>query len=323
MTTEIVVALIGVVSSLIVAIYSSIRTIRNERRVELLKSELEERKEDRNARRDYEYEAKKRLYQEYEPLLFQLSELSDIALSRIEGIAKNFKEGLLDKEWTTLDNPYFKETVYKLFSPLAVIKLIQRNLTIVDFTIENNVFLQHRLMKILYASLQEDGKIARYIQDTDYYDEWKVKHTKSAAGTTGRQGISQGEVEKIARLFIASENGEKRIIDYGEYEDLLDNPTEKTQAVMGVAEKLFLHFHPHKKPVLWTLLLSQAVIFYFLAHSTHKNWIFKETLDATIEDFFVSRKTDFSYSSVEEENEPYFEGARTYLRKTLEKKIKL
>jgi hypothetical protein len=45
-----------------------------------LESELANKAAERDARRDYEYEAKKRLYHEIEPYLFLFSELSESAL---------------------------------------------------------------------------------------------------------------------------------------------------------------------------------------------------------------------------------------------------
>jgi hypothetical protein len=320
--TEITVAIVGVISSLSVAIYSSIMSIRNEKKLELLKSELEESKDERNARRDYEYEAKKRLYQEYEPLLFQLSELSEVALSRIEGIAKNVKDGLLTEQWSKIDNNYFKETIYKIFAPLAVIKLIQNKLTIVDFNIENEVSLQYGLMKILYFSYQEDGKISRYIGDKKYFEDWKINHTKSVNEVNGRQGISLGEVDKIVDLFISTEGNQKRIIDYGEFEDLLESNSQKVKSRLKTAEKMFLNFHPEKKKVLWTLLLSHAAILKILTKSKTKNWITEKELIKFIDDFYDKNKEDFYFVDDKEKNEPFFEGAKKYLKKSIDKKIK-
>jgi biopolymer transport protein ExbB/TolQ len=73
---------------LLVAIVSVLATARTNRRVarlteELeeqklrLASELEEQRAVRDARRDYEYEARKRLYAECEPLLFEAAELAE------------------------------------------------------------------------------------------------------------------------------------------------------------------------------------------------------------------------------------------------------
>ena len=52
---------------------------------------LNKRKSEQDARRDYEYEARKRLYQECEPLFFKLVETSETALTHIKNMAKRAK----------------------------------------------------------------------------------------------------------------------------------------------------------------------------------------------------------------------------------------
>jgi hypothetical protein len=47
------------------------------------------------ALRDYQYEARKRLYEEFEPLLFQFNELSESAFRRILAFVREAKEGNL------------------------------------------------------------------------------------------------------------------------------------------------------------------------------------------------------------------------------------
>src|SRR6185369_4404651 len=50
---------------------------KNQSDIELLRSRLGEQGKDRDARRDYQYEAHKRLYAECEPLLFQLADFAE------------------------------------------------------------------------------------------------------------------------------------------------------------------------------------------------------------------------------------------------------
>ena len=68
--------------SLMVAVYSLIRSMTNQRSLELLRANLAQAKAEKDARIDYEYEARKRLYHECEPLLFQLTEVTASALAR-------------------------------------------------------------------------------------------------------------------------------------------------------------------------------------------------------------------------------------------------
>lgn len=65
--------------------------MRSQTNLENLKSELAKQQAEQDAQRDYEYEARKRLYQECEPLLFQLIEASETALNHIKDIASRVK----------------------------------------------------------------------------------------------------------------------------------------------------------------------------------------------------------------------------------------
>ena len=137
-TISLIVAVIAALSSLFVAGVSYLSSRKNARDLESLKVDLAEKQAEKNARRDYLYEARKRLYQEYEPLLFQLVELSDTALGRIYGLARTARESDLGPDhsgWLSPDNPsssyYATNTIYRFLAPLVIIKLIQRRLTFV------------------------------------------------------------------------------------------------------------------------------------------------------------------------------------------------
>ena len=73
-------AVIAAIISGAISILSILMSKRNEIALEKIKNDLEIKKDEQTARRDYEYEARKRLYQECEPILFQFAELSESAL---------------------------------------------------------------------------------------------------------------------------------------------------------------------------------------------------------------------------------------------------
>lgn len=68
METTITVALIASFSSLMVSLYQTRQGRHNQRELEIVKLKLAEKLAERNARRDYEYKALQRLYEEYEPI---------------------------------------------------------------------------------------------------------------------------------------------------------------------------------------------------------------------------------------------------------------
>src|SRR5262249_21509942 len=92
---KIIVAVIAAFSSLVVAIISAVIARKNQRDFEVLRAELDEEKKEKDALRDYWYEARKRLYHECEPLLFLLAEVSETARGRIYGLARRAQDGKL------------------------------------------------------------------------------------------------------------------------------------------------------------------------------------------------------------------------------------
>jgi hypothetical protein len=82
-------SVISIVGGFVVSVTTIFLTSRQER----IKS-----KED--ARREYEYEARKRLYREYEPVLFQLHQLCEVARTRIS----HMPQGMKDKHFLTEDD---------------------------------------------------------------------------------------------------------------------------------------------------------------------------------------------------------------------------
>jgi hypothetical protein len=113
--TAIVVAIISLISSMAVLIITYHLTSRNESKLEKLRDEL-----------DYKSQARKRLYLEYEPLSFQLAELSELAMRRIKGLAREAREGHLElvEHWYTNDSgDDMVNAIYRLLAPLAVFRL--------------------------------------------------------------------------------------------------------------------------------------------------------------------------------------------------------
>ena len=87
-------ALVTAIGALVVAILNSRAT----RKLEREKADRGELVAERNARREYEYKARLRLYEEYEPLLFQLVEASENALHRIYSFARSARLRHLNRD---------------------------------------------------------------------------------------------------------------------------------------------------------------------------------------------------------------------------------
>lgn len=137
--------------------------VEHDRDLEQLRSELGEASAERNARRDYEYDARKKLYAEYEPLLFQLIEQSENAYYRVLSLARTAREGDLSPEgggWLKRPGYYMRSTIYKLLAPIALFKIIQRNLTFVDLSVDPGISANYTLAKVLYLTFTCDFELA-------------------------------------------------------------------------------------------------------------------------------------------------------------------
>lgn len=159
--------------SIILAISAFVTGRINQRRAAKFKNEFEkelikvrrkvdEQKSENDARRVYEFEARKRLYHEYEPLLFQLMEAADNAVHRIQSLARTARNGNLGENGWLSDFAYYpKSTIYKLFVPLAIYQIMQRRLTLVDVSVDRSIGLHYKLSKQAYLSYTDDFEFAR------------------------------------------------------------------------------------------------------------------------------------------------------------------
>jgi hypothetical protein len=290
-----------------------------------LKASLVQEGLEKNARRDYEYSAKKKLYESYEPLLFQLSELSDMAFSRIEGIAKNAKEGTrLDNQiWQQFDSHYFRTTIYNVFAPLAIFKLIQKKLTFADFRIEEGIFLQYSLIKTLFYSFADDFKIARMRdlpEDKVYFARWNNQH-KVFDPTFERQGLQSNKIDVIANAFLVADDKDIRLRTFAEFEAGLESDNGFNEKIKE-AFALFKGFHPDTKPILWSILLVHACIHSMLIKVNYHQNFDRAMLDRHIDSFFKNNP-DITWTDEDKGIlSQTFETARGYLHRTLDKKMK-
>src|ERR1039458_6900256 len=152
MEAPVVVGLIAGAVSLIVALLGQIFNPIAQRKLENQKSELQGQIEgqkaalqaiienqkaesaDRNsakaARRDYEYEALKRLYTQVEPFFLQLYEAVDSCYSRISALARTSRQhhlGTGHDSWIDQPGYFLRSTAYRLIVPAVHFRIIQRS----------------------------------------------------------------------------------------------------------------------------------------------------------------------------------------------------
>jgi hypothetical protein len=276
---DVIIAAIALVSSVVTAVVSAIFTRKNEARLRYLENELAIKRAEQDARRDYEYEARKRLYQECEPILFQFSELSESAHRRIYALARNAKEGNLGPEryWLSTDHYFIRSTIYRLIAPMAAFKILQRRLTNIDLKLDQTINIQYMLGKILYYTFSSSQDLAQsepmIPYDPDYIGaesegltedekkELRIQHPEKY----WLQGLKVGTLDILAEsLILVNKDAEPRIRSFGEFEleffgqrDPITSPDNRFESFFT----LFSYFHPKTRPVLWRVLITQAYLY--------------------------------------------------------------
>ena len=257
MSGQALVALITAVASLVVsvvtaAVSSSFRR-RSETELAKLENQLTEEQSERAARRAYVYDARKRLYTEFQPVLFQMTERCSGAMVRIKGIAESVradsisKTGRLGDGWER-DPNYMKSTSWDLLAPSALFRIGQQKLTVVDMSVDKMTAWQYLLARELYSSWGMGPDLAA--------ENPVLPHDDKEAET--RQYILSNHLEEIADFLIRhNEQGQLSLIRFSDFSGAFFTDREFAEALRHITCPL-ASFHPQRKPVLWRILLVQA-----------------------------------------------------------------
>jgi len=256
MSEQALIALITAGASLVVSVVTAAVSYtfrrRNDAELARLQDKLTEERSERAARRDYVYEAQKRLYTEFQPVLFQMIERCNGALARIKGMAESSRTGRilwpgrLGEGWE--DDPYHMiSTSWDLLAPLALFRIGQQKLTVVDMSVDVVTGWQYLLARELYSSWGMGGELATEEPALPSDDEERAT----------RQYILSGHLEQIADCLIRyDEQGRLSCIRFSEFFSAFQDP-EFAETLSHITLPL-TNFHPQQKPVLWRLLLAQA-----------------------------------------------------------------
>lgn len=257
---------IAAVASILGVVINQFGNRKTQVTVESLKGDLAERKSESDARRDYEYEARKRLYQECEPLLFQFYEASENALHRVYSLARSARGGVLSGERSWLSTPgyYMASTIYNLLVPAAVFKVIQRRLTLVDLAVEPHISSTYLLAKAIYLSFTDAFDLAarepRILYSPDA-DGWERRRMLNPA-QYWRQHVNLGRLDIAVEALVKKDSSAvERIRSFGEFEVEYHREQSEIGQAFSVFTDLFLDFHPKTRPILWRVLIAQSQIY--------------------------------------------------------------
>jgi hypothetical protein len=264
MEAPVIAALITAIASLVISLLNWAAKLWSDQ--ELAKAQAENQKElarlsdsltrdrdESSAQREYRFGALQRLYEEFQPLLFQLAEQSEVAYERVLLLAKMAKRGSLgpnQASWLADKWGYFSlTTTYRLLAPLVVFRLMQLRLTLVDLSLDPEIWTRYRMAKLLYVSLTNGGGLAESSPQIKYDQTKGLQHLRSA------------DLDRLIELMtVERADGSSYCMSYGQWADNVEGNREDFRKLVEKVTDLFHDFHPDSKPVFWRVLLAQAHI---------------------------------------------------------------
>jgi hypothetical protein len=285
-------SIVGAVAAIVVALVAlagtlwSQRLIRhNQGELALLQAKLAERHDERAARRDYEYEARRTLYSHFEPIRFQLMEACENAIAQIEAIADQARQGNLgDTGWLGHNTYFLKSTVYQLLLPTAMFRLMTRRLTLVDLQLDRSAHAVYVLNRAAYWAFTDDDLIARLlgVEYTPYVTGWTEKRKENPAKFR-RQGFPRGRLDNTLEVLITGDDAGAAVLSFGRFEEQLDQVAEAdVSSGLGIARDMFVGFDPQTRPVLWQIMLTHAVLYRSILKSADHWQQLSDTVDTMI-----------------------------------------
>jgi hypothetical protein len=254
------------------AIWTSRRTAKMQQDLAGLNSRLSDENDAAKAKRDYEYEARKRLYTELYPLSFQLNETATAAINRLINLARAARQGYLapgPDNWLTGADPYyFHAVIHNIIAPLAVYELMTRKLTQFDLNLDPDLHRQYSIGRLAYQAFRSDFDLAdpkRYPPPIMFgaADGYKPPELRPAAmpdpfeqRRAWRQGLYSGLISQVVDAVIAhDEMQHARVMTYAEFAkalggaDLRDSAKPKgsagaIKAALQPMTQVFQDFHP-------------------------------------------------------------------------------
>lgn len=186
------------------------------------------------AQRQYEYEARKRLYTVIGPLRFQLMLACRDLTRRIEGYSKNHYP-------TSINTYYGRSTLYRILRPIAIAELIEQQIALADFSVDVDAVDCLRFRKSA-TRIWSGNEIACGYENIN----WDEEH----------EHVFSDSISVSANALIKREpNTPDRILRYDEYVKLVD--AHQLDDIRSFRD-LLKSFDIQEKPILWMRLVAYA-----------------------------------------------------------------
>jgi hypothetical protein len=208
---------------------------------------------ERDARLDYEYDARKHLYERIEPLFFQLHERSAAAMKRIEDLAKRSVNGQLGSGGYLTDEEYYRPSLfYELVAPFALISLVREQMTSLDLSLDTSMGRQYQLALAIYDAFSSDFRLAKEPPSIRYDPNPDAKPAPDPW-----QGLLPREIEQpVQALLIEKVSGLPSLISYATFAEDFHKKGTIYKALDELQVIFEADFTPESRPVLWRVLVA-------------------------------------------------------------------
>jgi hypothetical protein len=202
---------------------------------------------ERDAERQYQLEAKKRLYTAIGPLRFQLIKACVEFAARVDRI------GVGKQPYATSLTGYFgRSTIFRLLRLFGILELIERQIAYADFSVDPSTvgllrFKQQSFLCLASSTIALDHPKANWVDEREhvFFD------TLSMIGTT--------------MIVEGTGSNAPRVMRFDEFNNFIDD--KKNLARLDPIPTLFEDFSVDAKPILWTRLVALGHLCTFLVVS--------------------------------------------------------
>lgn len=253
------------------------------RELEQLRSTLQLERDAAGSRRSYELEGLQRLYEQYEPLRFQLMEAALHAGWRVQSLARSARLGDIRPDgsgWMADPAGYYLAiTVYELMLPSVLYRILRKRLTFVDFSLDARIEQEYRLARSYALGLSNDFSLAMADDAPLPYEpgvsDWQQRRQADPA-RHWRQGLSIGILDSfLEQMSQPGPDGTPEPLSFGAFYDRVrgrrspsGGDSDPLREQYAIVADVFQGLHPTTRPVLWRVLLYQVV----LAHAYFRSW---------------------------------------------------
>jgi hypothetical protein len=234
--------------------------------IERYKTKAARVSEELKARRDYEYEARKRLYAETEPVLFQFYESAAYVVNRILNLARASRDGDLTGSDSWWHDPYYlRSTVHGFLAPLAAFHILRHRITLLDLGLDSALERQYELGKAANRSWNRDIEMSHVAPPLQYDPNHKRAREYAALpggeSTYRRQGVFGGLLQRAAAALVVTDGASPQVRTFAEFSAAYDDRKSSVRRDVEPVLEVFKGFVPEAHPVLWRIIIAQLFVY--------------------------------------------------------------